>query len=244
MDEFHKLSKSDLQSNSDLSLLSSRTRVWLMKELIPYAITVFVSYFAMMNPIANTPIFLSLTQGSSKAEQRLIAIKSTSLAFIIISIVCLIGQQIFHMFGITLPALRIAGGILVFLIGREMLTGSSTEIHTPSKSDNTKSRQDSNLSIAISPLAVPILGGPGTIATAMNFSIGKTLMETFISITAFGLLCGLTCLFFLTGERFVDYIGESAIKVISRMMGLILTVIGVQLFLEGVHGATKLQFHG
>ncbi|WP_257275404.1 MULTISPECIES: MarC family protein [unclassified Endozoicomonas] len=212
-----------------------------MTELLSFAATVFVSFFAIMNPVANTPIFLGLTNGLESAEKRKIAIQSNFLAFIIVSVFCLLGHVIFSLFGITLPALRIAGGILVFLIGKDMLSGNSSEVHTPSIEDNRKSLEHPHVSIAISPLAVPILAGPGTIAAAMNFATGKGIPEVTVCITVFGVLCGISCLFFLSGERFLHYLGESVVKVISRMMGLILAVIGTQLVIEGVYGAWKLN---
>lgn len=212
-----------------------------MSDLLSFAATVFIGFFAMMNPIANTPIFLTLTEGMSDSEKRSIAIRSTALAFVIVAVFCLLGQMIFTMFGITIPAFKITGGILVFLIGKDMLSGNTSEVHTPNEEDNQKS-MDAHLSIAISPLATPILGGPGTIASGMNFVAGQGFLEILICIGAFALLSLLTCIFFLSGERFLHFIGESAVKVVSRMMGLILAVMGVQMIIVGIHGAMKLSF--
>ena len=212
-----------------------------MSDLISFAITIFLSFFAIMNPVANTPIFLGLTGDMSRREKRTIAIYSTFLAFIIVSAFCLLGKLIFSMFGITVPAFRITGGILIFLIGREMLSGRTSEVHTPSDGDNRKS-MEASLSIAISPLAIPILAGPGTIAAAMSHTAGKDPVEILICICVFAVLCIITCVFFLSGERFLYFVGESAVKVISRMMGLILAAIGTQMIITGVHGAMKLTF--
>ena len=195
----------------------------------------------MMNPVANTLIFMSLTDGMSHSEKRYISIRSTALAFLIVTVFCLLGRFIFETFGITIPAFRITGGILVFLIGKDMLSGNTSQVHTPTIEDNQKSLE-AHLSIAISPLATPVLGGPGTIATAMNFIAGKGFLEILICIGSFAMLCGITCVFFLSGERFLNFIGESAIKVISRMMGLILAVMGVHMIIVGIHGAIKLNF--
>lgn len=84
---------------------------------------------------------------------------------------------------------------------------------------------------------MPILAGPGTIATAMNFSSGGGVVEFTITMVAFSVLCVITYAFFLSGERFVKFIGANGIKVITRLMGLILAVIGVQMFLEGTGSA-------
>ena len=211
-----------------------------MADYISFGFTVFVGFFAMMNPIANTPIFISLTDGMRPNEKRSIAFRSNLIAFLIVATFCLLGKVIFQMFGITIPAFRITGGILVFLIGKEMLTGRTSEVHTPSQEDNEKSL-DAKLSIAVSPLATPILGGPGIIASAMNFVGDKGLTKVIISMVALALLSIITYFFFLSGERFLKFIGESAIKVISRMMGLILAVMGVQMIILGLYGAMHLN---
>ncbi|OEE92341.1 hypothetical protein A140_01480 [Vibrio crassostreae 9ZC88] len=158
------------------------------------------------------------------------------IAFIIVSTFAVSGKLIFDLFGITLYALRITGGILVFLIGFHMLQGDST--HSKAKEKvNSDAQQDAALSIAVSPLA--ILAGPGTIATAMNFASTEGIYET---IVAFGLLCALTYVLFVFGERFVKAVGPSALNVITRMMGLILAVIGMQMLIEGIEQAYKALF--
>ena len=192
-----------------------------------------------MNPIANTPIFISLTEGEETAVKRKIASRSLLLAFLIIVVSCLAGNMIFRAFGITLPAFRITGGILVFIIGFQMLHGNPSEVHNPSHADNRKSL-DAELSIIVSPLAVPILAGPGTIATAMSFSAHAGLIQTSVTIGVFAFLCLITYLFFVEGQQFIHYIGESAIKVITRLMGLILAIVGTQMFIEGTSGAVRM----
>lgn len=194
--------------------------------------TAFMGFFAIMNPIANTPIFISLTSGDDASTKRAVARNALLLTFVLILAFSFAGSFIFQLFGITLPAFRITGGLLVFLIGFHMLQGEQSRVHQPSKSDQENSRQ-AQLSVAISPLAMPILAGPGTIATAMNFvgeGNGDSLMTT---ITAFFLLCCLTYAFFIFGERLIQYIGDSAINALTRLMGLILAVIGTQMFIDG-----------
>ncbi len=203
-------------------------------------VTILLGYFAIMNPIANTVIFLGMTEGMSEQEQKKIAIRSTCMAFAIVALFCLLGKVIFSMFGITLPAFRITGGILIFMIGSQMLSGNPSEVHNPTEEDNEKNRA-ARLNMAITPLAIPILAGPGTIASAMNFSAASGFLTTGLSIAGIAIMCSITCLLFLTGERFVHFIGESAVKVISRMMGLILAVIGTQMVIVGIHGAMKLS---
>lgn len=207
-----------------------------MQELWVHALTVFMGFFAIMNPIANVPIFLSLTEGDDEKTTAMVASRALLLAFLIVSVFSVAGKIIFDLFGITLPAFQITGGLLVFLIGFHMLQGDQSSVQHPSDKDKKKSLEAA-LSVTVSPLAMPILAGPGTIATAMNFSTGENFMDMAVTIVVFGVLCLITYVLFVSGEKFVTYIGASALGVITRMMGLILAVIGAQMVITGVHGA-------
>lgn len=210
-----------------------------MERTLLHAVTVFMGFFAIMNPIANVPIFLGLTSDDDEKTTATIALRSLLLAFLIVAIFSLAGKAIFDLFGLTLPAFRMTGGLLVFLIGFHMLQGNHSSIQHPSEKDKQMSREAA-LSVAVSPLGMPILAGPGTITTAMNFSSGGGLMEVVVTIAMFALLCVITYIFFIFGEKLVHYLGDSALGVITRMMGLILAVIGTQMVIEGLHGAFKL----
>lgn len=204
-----------------------------MADLSSHLITVFFGFFAIMNPLANTAVFAGLTGGLEKNEKIKIARKSIIITFFIIFIFAIIGKTLFHFFGITLYAFRITGGILVFIIGYHMLHGEGSSLH---KSENQ------NLdNLAISPLAVPLLAGPGTIATAMNYSASGGLTAILSTIIVFALLCVITFICFIFSENIINKIGQSGLQIITRLMGLILAVIGVQMFIEGVFGAIKAQ---
>ncbi len=198
-----------------------------------------MAFFAIMNPIAGTPVFLSLTSGDDKATTKAVALKSLIVAFVIIFVFSVSGKLIFEIFGLTLPSFRITGGIIVFFIGLHMLQGNQSSIQHPSEEDKQQSREAA-LSVAISPLAMPLLAGPGTIATAMSFSAGSGITAALVTIAAFAVLCVITYFFFIFGGKLVHYLGASALGVITRMMGLILAVIGTQMVVEGVRGAFKL----
>lgn len=203
-----------------------------MHDLTTTAVTVFMGFFAMMNPIANTAVFVGMT-GQQTAEQRKqTAFKALATAFAIVAAFSFLGKGIFEVFGITLPALRLAGGILVFLVGYHMLQGNSSKMHSH---DSEEASQHGD--IAISPLALPILAGPGTIATAMNYSASGDIFSIVVTIAAFALLCLITFVCFLFGPKLVDKLGESGINIVTRLMGLILTVIGMQMLIQGVHDA-------
>lgn len=197
---------------------------------------ILLAFFAIMNPVANTPIFLALTDDLDSATRRNIAIRALLIAFILIAGFAIGGNLLFQAFGITLPALRIAGGILVAMVGFHLLQGETSTVSTP-KSAVAGTPSESALGIAITPLALPILAGPGTIATAMSFSAGASTTVSLEVIGAFAIVCLLTLVCFLGGQKMVTYLGRSAIKVVTRLMGLILAVIGVQMLIEGVGGA-------
>ena len=201
--------------------------------------TILMAFFAIMNPIANTPLFVALTNDVDSGMKRKIAIRSIALAFVIIAVFAIAGRTIFDLFGITLPAFRIAGGALIALVGYHMLQGEQSSVHHPSEEDKQKS-QDSALDIAITPLALPVLAGPGTIATAMNFAADSTMPEVIRVVGALAVICALTLISFLMGEKITRYLGQNAIKVITRLMGLILAVIGVQMLVVGINSAIKI----
>jgi multiple antibiotic resistance protein len=206
-----------------------------MKSTLVHAATVFMGFFAIMNPVANVPIFLGLTGDDDEQTTAAVALRSLLLAFLIVALFSLAGKLIFELFGLSMPAFRITGGLLVFLIGFHMLQGNHSSVQHPSEEDRQKSREAA-LGVAVSPLAMPILAGPGTIATAMNFSAGSGLMGVVVTIAMFAVLCAITYLLFIYGEKFVTYIGVSALGVITRMMGMIIAVIGAQMVIDGIQG--------
>ena len=205
-----------------------------MEQPVIHFATVTLAFFAIMNPIANAPLFLAMTEEFDSVMQRRIALRSVAVAFIIISVFAIGGREIFSVFGITLPAFRIAGGMMIMLIGYHMLQGENTSFHTKEDNDNSRGAA---LDIAIIPLGIPILAGPGTIATAMNFAAESSFLEIARVLGAFALMCGLTFIAFSSSHWLSRVLGQNAIKVVSRLMGLILAVVGVQMLIAGIHGA-------
>ena len=200
-----------------------------MNDLYTQLITVFLGFFAIMNPIANTAAFAGLAGNKDSSEQLRIAARALIISFIVILLFSLLGKMIFHLFGITLPALRITGGILVFLIGYHMLNGAGSNLHSAEKSDESD--------IAVSPLAVPLLAGPGTIATAMNYSASGGVTGIVVTVSVFAVLCFITFLCFIFSSKILAVIGEGGLSITTRLMGLILAVIGVQMVIVGITGA-------
>lgn len=204
-----------------------------MDATLTHAVTVFMAFFAIMNPIAGVPVFLSLTSGDDKQTTKIVALRSLMIAFAIVAIFSVFGKVIFDVFGITLSAFRITGGIIVFFIGLHMLQGNQSSIQHPSEEDKRNSL-DAALSVAISPLGTPLLAGPGTIATAMTFSAGGGISTMLVTISVFAALCLITYFFFIFGGKLAAHLGSSALGVVTRMMGLILAAIGTQMVIEGL----------
>jgi len=198
-----------------------------MENLVTYSLTVFMGFFAIMNPIANAPIFLGLVEGKDEDTKKKIAKTASITAFIIIVVFIIGGKYIFELFGITIPAFKITGGILIFYVGFEMLMSQKSKVH-----DNANSEDTSN--IAVSPLAIPILAGPGTIVTAMNFVTDATYVHIGIVISIFALMIFLTYLAFTLGDLIVKKVGSNLIAVIGKLMGLILAIIGTGMVTEGI----------
>ena len=195
--------------------------------------TALMGFFAVMNPFANTPIFLGLTAGMDAAQARSVAIRGCFIAFVIVSVFAVAGNVIFNIFAITLPAFRIAGGVLIAGVGFHLLNGGNTA-HGPNKHES-----GADGDIAVSPLAVPILGGPGTIVTAMSFVADETPERVIVTVVACGLMALISAIFFIGGERISRVLGAGVMSMISRLMGLILAVIGAQMLIEGIAGAIR-----
>lgn len=195
----------------------------------------FAAFFAIMNPIANTPIFLGLTEGLDEKTSRQVALQSVLLAFVIVAAFSAAGHFLFNLFGITLPSFRIAGGLLVALVGYHLLQGNASPVHKAKESDLQQSKEAA-MGIAISPLAMPLLAGPGTLVTGMSYAAGGPPERVGLVLVAFFLICALTYICFISGEHMTRFLGKNLLMVVSRLMGLILTVIGTQMVIAGVKG--------
>lgn len=165
--------------------------------------------------------------------------KSITIAFCIILFFCILGKAIFELFGISLPAFRITGGILIFLVGFHMLHGKPSKIHHPEQA-STDADGESDTDVAVSPLAIPILAGPGTIATAVNYSATGSHLQGIVTVLAFSMLCVITFAAFRSGDRLMRVMGRNGMDVVTRLMGLILAVVGTQMLIQGIHGAKNL----
>ncbi|MFD1162172.1 MULTISPECIES: MarC family protein [Hwangdonia] len=198
-----------------------------MDNLITFSITVFTGFFAITNPISNMTVFVSLTQGLDKETKRDINKRSNIIAFIIVTVFVLLGKYIFELFNISIPAFKITGGILIFFIGFEMLQSKQSNVKSI---NNVDTKED----IAVSPMAIPILAGPGTIVTAMNFVANVETIHIFLVIAIFGSMSLITYLTFRASDLIVKIVGNNVISVIGKIMGLVIAIIGTGMVIQGI----------
>ena len=195
----------------------------------------FMAFFAIMNPISNLPAYMALVADDSQKISRKIAFRSILIAFVIITVFIFSGDFIFKVFGITIVSFRIAGGILVAVIGYHMINGN----HSPSYKGMEQQAVNSDpMSIAISPLAMPLFAGPGTITTALSLANGG-LRNQLITVVAFALLCVITYLLLRSAKQIAGFLGENLMKIITKMMGLLLFSIGIQMIIVSVQTLIK-----
>ena len=195
----------------------------------------FMAFFAIMNPISNLPAYMALVADDSQKISRKIAFRSLLIAFVIVTVFIFSGDFIFKVFGITIVSFRIAGGILVAVIGYHMINGN----HSPSYKGMEQQAVNSDpMSIAISPLAMPLFAGPGTITTALSLANGG-LRNQLITVVAFAILCVITYLLLRSAKQIAGFLGENLMKIITKMMGLLLFSIGIQMIIVSVQTLIK-----
>ena len=212
----------------------------MIKDYWLHGITVFMGFFAMLNPVGNLPVFIGMVSDFDRNTQRKVALRAVIVAFSIIAIFSIFGHIIFRMFGITLPAFQIAGGLIVFVMGFNLLNGKDSSIHSQApmaREDMEKLAED----MAITPLGTPLLAGPGTISAAMNFvGAEKSVLNAGLVITMFGLMCIITYFLFISSRKLAARVNPGILKVVTRIMGLILCVIAIQMLITGIEGTIHL----
>lgn len=186
----------------------------------------FVTVLVIMDPLGNIPIFLTLTADEPAAVRRRSALQAVAVAAGVILVFALFGQEILGLLGITLPALQIAGGLLLALIALELLRPTPEEVAA-------KAAQGRN--VALVPLGTPLLAGPGAIAATMLYMRQADDVGSALSVVA-ALLAVLAVVYLVL--RFSTVLGrllkDNGIHLISRVMGLLLAAIAVQLVASGV----------
>ena len=201
-----------------------------MEDLLPFALLCFTSFFTLTNPLGTMPVFLTMTNGMNDHERKAIVRRATIVSFITLMVFTFSGQFLFKFFGISSNGFRIAGGFIIFKIGFDMLQARYSNAKL--KEEEVKTYADD---ISITPLAIPMLCGPGAIANAimlMDDASTFTLEGTLIGIIA--LVYFITFLILQASTRLVRILGETGNNVMMRLMGLILMVIAVECFVSGL----------
>jgi multiple antibiotic resistance protein len=206
----------------------------MIETVIDYMffITVFTAIFAIVDPIGNIPIFYTLTQRFTREERIRIAKKAVIAASITLIVFGFIGHYIFMFFSITIPAFRIAGGLLLFRVSFNMLYGT-----TPGTKSTEKEKEESleKDMLGIVPLGIPLLAGPGAISTVMLYNSNGGLSTSFIVFLSVFLTMVFTYIMLRNVDRIFTRLGRVGSLAISRIMGLILAAIAVQFLINGVH---------
>ena len=201
-----------------------------MEDLLPFALLCFTSFFTLTNPLGTMPVFLTMTNGMNDHERKAIVRRATIVSFITLMVFTFSGQFLFKFFGISSNGFRIAGGFIIFKIGFDMLQARYSNAKL--KEEEVKTYADD---ISITPLAIPMLCGPGAIANAimlMDDASTFTLKGTLIGIIA--LVYFITFLILQASTRLVRILGETGNNVMMRLLGLILMVIAVECFVSGL----------
>ena len=198
-----------------------------------FAIKFFGALFAIMNPLTNLPIFLSLTSGIDPAEQRRVARQVVLNAAVLCVVVVLLGQQILDLFGIDINSFRTAGGIVLAGIGWNMLNGEQSTSHSGTPDERLQQAQVQN--IAFYPMAFPILVGPGTMSALLVFLHQADSPRHYIG---YALVVVVVLVLLAVVLRYASNIGrhlsETLRVIMTRIMGMILLAIAVQMTVEGL----------
>lgn len=204
-----------------------------MIELLQYFFVVFAAIFVIINPITTSFVFLGLLPHASHRKKVYVAKTAVKVATVILFIFTLIGSYIFSLFGISIAAFRIAGGIILFSIAMGMIRKEQGEHNENAviEDDNL----DTADNIAIIPLAIPFMSGPGAIATVMILT-AQAPSVYHVSIILLGILITMVASYYalLYSEKIVDFLGETGKRIVTKVFGLILSVIAIQFILNGI----------
>ena len=198
-------------------------------SIIPYALLCFTSFFTLINPLGTMPVFLSMTIGMTEAERKKIIIKATFVSALIMISFTIFGQYLFQVFGLSTNGFRIAGGIIIMKVGYDMLQAHYTHVKL-----NEEERKTYVDDISITPLAIPMLCGPGAIANGIVLmEDAETLFKKVLLISIILFVFLLTGCILRASTRLVKWMGDTGNNVMMRLMGLILMVLAVECFVSG-----------
>lgn len=190
--------------------------------------------FTVLNPIGNTALFAGMVADRSTEERRKIAVTSTLAVAVILVVTIWIGQQVLAFFGVSTASLETAGGLVIAFIGMSMLHSQQSEIHHPGKGATDPGSKES---IAIVPLAMPIVAGPGAIATAIVSSHKHPGVQSSVEMSLVAIVISLVigaC--FLAVGPITRVLGTAGISIVTKFMGLILLAVAMGMLANGLKG--------
>lgn len=206
---------------------------WAQAEAFAqFSLVALSSIFFIVDPLATIPAFLVLTAGDPADKRRRMAKQAAWTCFALLSAFALAGSLIFKVFGITLPAFKIAGGLMLFLVAVEMLQAkrSSTQ---ESEAELREGEQKDE--VGVTPLGVPMLAGPGAISTAMVLmGQSRRWWQAIPVFVAIAVTAVASYYILASADRVRGRLGEVGIRILMRLMGLVLTAVAVQFVLNGL----------
>ena len=202
---------------------------------ISFFVTSFISLFVIVDPAGNIFPYLALAAGIPPREARVMAGRACLYGFLILTFFVTLGRLVLTFFGISLPAFQIAGGLVLFHIAFDMMAGRG---HFNRLDTSTSLVPGDYRDIALIPLAVPLLSGPGAISTGLVLAArSQSLLDDAVLVAAVGLVMLLSYIFFTSAARIMGFLKESGLRLLTRLMGLILAALAVEFVIAGVRKA-------
>ncbi|WP_299783105.1 MarC family protein [uncultured Roseobacter sp.] len=193
-----------------------------------FFITAFVTMFVVIDPIGLAPLFVALTQGMTTAARRRIALRATLIGILILLAFAAFGEALLSFIGISMPAFRVAGGILLFLTALDMLF----ERRTKRREDKQEEDRDDP---SVFPLAIPLIAGPGAIASVILLMGQRPGVEgAALVLGATGIVMLIVMGFFLASGMIERALGKTGVTVVTRLLGMLLAALSVQFVLDGL----------
>lgn len=202
------------------------------KASLPFFLLAISSLFTLVNPVGIAPLFLGMTDQYDETRRGITARRAVLTAFLVMILFAVTGNLIFRFFGITIHAFRIAGGLLLFKIGLDMMQARlSRTKHSRQEDSEALLKED----IAITPLGVPVICGPGAITSVIILSgETETVFALGIIMAAIVITLVATWMILMIAPKMSKVLGNSGTRIITRIMGLIVMVIAVQFVIDGV----------
>ena len=199
-----------------------------------FLVKALASLFAIVNPLGALPLFLALAPAGDPAALRRAARRAVMAASICLVVIFAVGQGLLNFFGITIPAFRVSGGILILIMALQMLEGHpSRQKLSPRDEEAARERDEA----AIVPLGIPMLAGPGAISTTILLrQEAEGVVQAASVVVAAALVMVATAAVLLSADRIHRLLGESGIRIVTRVMGLVIAAVAVQFMADGLRG--------